>query len=51
MKRFLIGFSCAVILLVVFQIIINKKQTQETIIANSALIQTQIENVSKTHRY
>lgn len=47
MKRFLIGFSCAVILLVVFQIIINKKQTQETIIANSALIQTQIENVSK----
>ncbi|MDO5609006.1 MAG: DUF4230 domain-containing protein [Capnocytophaga sp.] len=47
MRNFLIGILAALVLFLAYQFFTNKKNEQETIEANSALIQTQINNVGK----
>lgn len=47
MKKFIFGVITAIIIMLIFKVLWDKKQTQETLEADSALIQTQIQNVSK----
>ncbi|AVM49462.1 DUF4230 domain-containing protein [Capnocytophaga sp. oral taxon 878] len=47
MKKFLLGMALATVLLLCFKYFIDKKENQERLEAETALIQTQIANVSK----
>lgn len=47
MKKFLLGMAVATVLLLCFKYFVDKKESQERLEAESALIQTQIANVSK----
>ena len=47
MKKFIFGMLTAIVLLISVKYFMDRKQEKETLEADSALIQTQIANVSK----